>query len=202
MTKRIVMAGVVAGLVLFFWSFISHLVLPLGEVGVSSLPADETISPLLRENITEPGFYFFPGMEERPGMSEEEAEAAWNAFLEKAERGPWGVIIYHPEGLDPLSMGSMVGELLLNITVCLLAAFLVSVTTLGFGGRVLFVALLGAFAAINVHVSYWNWYGFPADYTAGVMVDEIMGFFLAGVAISWVVRSVDGRQSTVAGRPG
>ena len=51
MTKRIVVAGVVAGLVLFFWSFISHMVLPLGEVGISSLPADETVSAALRNNI-------------------------------------------------------------------------------------------------------------------------------------------------------
>ena len=57
-----------------------------------------------------------------------------------------------------------------------------------FGGRVLFCALLGLFASLAIDVSYWNWYGFPTNYTAAALVDQVAGWGLAGVAIGAIVR--------------
>jgi len=35
---RIILAGIASGIAMFIWSFCSHTVLPLGEVGVRMLP--------------------------------------------------------------------------------------------------------------------------------------------------------------------
>jgi len=34
-------------------------------------------------------------------------------------------------------------------------------------------------------IPYWNWYGFPGDYTLGVLVDNLIGFTLVGVVLAW-----------------
>jgi hypothetical protein len=40
MTKKILLAGLVGGIVIYIWGIISHIVLPLGMVGI------QQISPL------------------------------------------------------------------------------------------------------------------------------------------------------------
>ena len=43
---RILIGGLVGGIVLFFWGFVSHMLLPIGEMGLQSL-AQKT--PLRRQ---------------------------------------------------------------------------------------------------------------------------------------------------------
>jgi hypothetical protein len=41
---------------------------------------------------------------------------------------------------------------------------------------------------LSIGVSYWNWYGFPLDFTAGEAIMEIVGWFLAGLVLAAIVR--------------
>ena len=41
------------------------------------------------------------------------------------------------------------------------------------------------------NVSYWNWYGFPAVYTANYILIEIVSFVLVGVIAALVLQSAD-----------
>jgi hypothetical protein len=64
----------------------------------------------------------------------------------------------------------------------LLAVFLLSRTALtGFGARVGFVAVVGVIAALATNVSYWNWYGFPGNYTAVYMLMQFVNFVVVGL---------------------
>jgi hypothetical protein len=72
----------------------------------------------------------------------------------------------------------------------LLAVFLLSQTRLTtFGARVGFVTLAGVLAAIATNVSYWNWYGFPAVYTAAYMFIQFVGFLCVGVVAALVLKN-------------
>jgi hypothetical protein len=51
------------------------------------------------------------------------------------------------------------------------------------------VTTVGAAAAITTNISYWNWYGFPASYTAAYMTTEIVGFVAAGIVAGAVVKT-------------
>ena len=78
MTKRILIAGVVAGLVLFLWESVAHMVLPLGEAGVKGLPNEAAVLAALKSNIQTPGFYFFPaGGTDQPGLTKEQRQKAF-----------------------------------------------------------------------------------------------------------------------------
>ena len=114
----------------------------------------------LKDVIREPGFYFFPGMDESKA-----SEAEQEAWAAKIKQGPTGILIIHPEGGEAMSPRRLGTEMATNIVSALLAALLLTQVRSGFGGRVLFVTGLGLFGFVITSVPYWNWYGFPLDYT-------------------------------------
>ena len=191
MTKRILLGGVVGGIVMFLWGALSHMVLGLGETGIKELPNEEAVIAAMRAATREPGFYFFPGREESPGMTKEQQQAAMQKWEAKYREGPTGILIYHPQGEQPLSPKQLLRQVGFNIMSGLLAAFLLSKALgglPGFGGRVLFVTLLGLFGSLIVNFPYWNWYRFPSNYTLAVLADQLISFCLAGLAIAPIVK--------------
>ena len=44
---------------MFLWQSVSHLVLSLGEMGIKRIGNEDAVVAALRENIQQPGFYFF-----------------------------------------------------------------------------------------------------------------------------------------------
>ena len=72
--------------------------------------------------------------------------------------------------------------LLMLLLEAILAVFLLTQTGIqSFGGRIGFVVLVGILAAITTNIPYWNWYGFPSNYTAAYMFTEIVGFLVVGI---------------------
>ncbi len=187
MNKRILLAGLLGGIIVFAWGAIAHMVLPLGEVGIKELPGEEAILAAMRASIQQPGFYFFPGM----GGHGESDPAAMKLWEEKYKQGPYGILIYHPAGTTPLSPAQLGTELVLDIVGALLAAWLLAQAAAGlanFGARALFVAVLGLFAASATHVSHWNWYGFPGDYTVANVASDFIGWALGGLALAGLLK--------------
>ena len=59
--KRILIAGVLAGIAMFVWESVAHMVLPLGEMGISSLPNDEAMRAALAAQLgNADGLFFYP----------------------------------------------------------------------------------------------------------------------------------------------
>ena len=181
---RIILAGIAGGLLLFFWGAFSHTVLPLGEVGVDAIQNEDAVMSAMRANIKEPGLYFYPGIGAAHSADPAE-QAAWEA---KYKAGPHGILIYHPTGGEVMPASMLVTELISNILACMLAAFVISMTVSSFGGRLIASALFGLVAWLSVDISYWNWYGFPTDYVMAQAADQLVGWFLAGIPIAFLVK--------------
>lgn len=187
MIKKILLSGIAGGFVLFIWGAVSHMALGLSESSMKSMQNEETVIAAMKENIKEPGLYLFPGGVPSNDMTaEQQAE-----FMRRWEQGPSGFLVFHPNGIPGMSAKTLLIELASNIAAALIAAFLLS-QTLGsltsFGGRVLFVALIGVIPFLAISVSYWNWYGFPASFTFGELVEQGVGFALAGVAMAMIMK--------------
>src|SRR5437867_1762699 len=127
MTRRNLLIGVIAGVAMFFWGFISHAVLGLGDTGIRELTGEDKVLPVLRDNIKEQGFYFFPGQGElRAGATKEQRDAAMEVWKDKFKAGPWGIIIYHPEGTVPMSPGQLMCQVFTDLVLGVLMAFLLN----------------------------------------------------------------------------
>jgi hypothetical protein len=179
---RIVIAGILAGLVLFFWGFVSHMFLPLGDLGREMPKNEDAVLAVLKENLVEEGYYVVPG------ISEEQYEdaAAMEAFGAKGLASPNAVILYQPVGRDSTRMApQLLLELLTNLLSAILAAWVVSLAGVGFVRRVVMATSLGLFAWLVVSVPYWNWYRFPLGMTLGNLSTSVLGWFFAGLPMAW-----------------
>ena len=188
MSGRVLLAGILGGIAMFIWTFVAHDLLPLGEIGVRQFENEDAMLDALKTNVGDaPGFYHFPGHHAGPNASAHEKSEAIKRAMEKAATGPSGILIYHPTGR--FAFGKLLGiEFGAEVVEAILIVFLLSQTRIeSFAGRVGFVFVAGILVTIPTNVSYWNWYGFPSNYTAAYMFIQIVGFFCAGVVAASVL---------------
>lgn len=183
---KVLIAGFVGGLVVFVWGAVSHMLLPLGEKGLSSMPdvaSEQAVQAELGAKLGKSGLYLLPSV-----GREQKDEAGQEAFAARVKAGPTAFVVFHPDGTE--LGGKQFGlEFLSNVLAACLAAFIVSrMPESMFLTRVLVVALLGAFGWLSIEASYWIWYRFPDDYVLAQAIDQTVGWGIAGVAIAAMVR--------------
>lgn len=192
MTKRILLAGLLGGIAMYFWTFLAHMVLPLGETAINEIPNEQPVLEALRTALGDKsGLYFYPGMGLGPDATQQQRQAAAPEYAKKVAANPSGILIYHPPGARVLSAGQLVTEFVTELIESLLAVFLLAQTRLAsFASRLGFVLLAGVLAALSTNISYWNWYGFPGSYTAAYMFTEFVGFLCVGLVAAAMLKPV------------
>jgi hypothetical protein len=187
---KILLAGILGGIVMFIWTSIAHMALPLGEAGLGEIPNESTVLSAMQSNIGEQtGLYVFPGRGLGKNATRQEKEEAMKHMSEKIATNPSGILMYHAPG-RPLSLGKLLGvEFGTELLEAILVVFLLAQTRIAsFAGRVGFVLVAGILAAIATNVSYWNWYGFPCVYTASYILIQVVGFLCVGIVAALVLR--------------
>ena len=189
--SKILLAGLLGGLALFAWESVAHMALPLGEAGVRGLGEHET--PMLaafKDHVKEPGFYYFPAPEDKPGMTADQKGKAMEAAMQRAASEPSGILIVYPQGrvinLAPRLAIQFAGD----VVVMLIAAFLLSraIGLKGYGSRVGFVTLMGLIPTLQADMPQWNWYGFPDTYFGAQFLVHIVGFAVGGLVLAKLVK--------------
>ena len=188
--KRVILAGILGGIVMFIWSWLAHDVLPLGDAGIKVLPNESSATAALQTATADKrGLYMFGlGLGENP--TAEEKSKAMKEMNERMAKSPSGLLMYHPAGRQ-VNMGQALGvEFATECVETILALFLLSQTILaGFVQKFGFVLVAGILAAIATNVSYWNWYGFPKHYIGAYMLIQVIGFALVGLIAAPLVRT-------------
>src|SRR5437016_11665529 len=113
MLKRILLAGLLAGIVMFLWEGLAHEVLPLGEAGIKSLPNEAAFMATVKD-VKDSGLYFFPAPEDRPGMSSDEKKKAMEAVMAKWKVGPAGIMVLQANGMNADSPKQLVSQCLFD----------------------------------------------------------------------------------------
>ena len=189
--NRVLIGGVAAGVVLFVWGAISHMALPIGEMGIDIIEDEAEFIGAMENSIRNKGLYFFPSR----GMHADPSGPEYRAWEQMYREGPRGILVYHPDGAEPMSVRQLVTQLFSNVVCGLIAALVVSFTNGCFRQRLLCVALLGPFVWFAISVPYWNWYGFPGDFSLAALIDLAVGWSLAGLVIARIVSGNDSEVS-------
>ena len=192
-TTRIILAGLLGAIAMFAWTSIAHMALPLGEAGVQNTMNDDALLTALKSTVNDkPGLYIYPSMGLGPDATHAQRSEAMEKYAATLAKNPSGFFIYHPAGSRPMNMGKYLTiEFVTELCEALLAVWLLAQTRiLTFGGRVCFVTATGIMVAIGTNVSYWNWWGFPGNYTAAYILIQVVGFFLVGVVAAIMFRRV------------
>ncbi|MDQ6939000.1 MAG: hypothetical protein M3119_02465 [Verrucomicrobiota bacterium] len=196
MMKRILLAGLLGAIAMFVWNFVAHMLLPLGELGVSQIPNQSAVLSALQNNLGEqPGLFFFPTPELKPGEKMHDKQVM-ERMVSQYESKPTGILVYRPAG-RPFTFGKWLArEFGFQFVESLLVAYLLAQAALpSYLKRVVFVTIIGVVVAITTNMSYWNWYGFPKLYTVSYMFTQAMGYFCAGLVIAWILKTVQIRTA-------
>ncbi|MGH8093122.1 MAG: hypothetical protein ACREIF_06585 [Chthoniobacterales bacterium] len=189
---RIFLAGLLGGIAMFIWTSIAHMALPLGDTGVREMPNETIVLDTMQTNIGEKsGFYYFPGFGLGENPTREQKGEAMKHMDEALAHHPSGILIYHAAGSRPFRMASLLSvEFVTELIEAFLAVYLLTQTRLtSYGARVGFVTVIGIIAAIATNVSYWNWYGFPANYTEAYIFTQFIGFLCVGLVAGLVLKN-------------
>ena len=179
---RVIIAAIVGGIIVFVWSAVAHIVTPLGKMGLSTMADDSMLEQF--KSLPSSGMYFFPRMD----MTRKPTAEEQKAYVEKVRSGPSGLLILTKSGGESMSPRQLGTELASNVIAALIAAILVSFMIGSWLKRAVAVALMGVFGVTSLVVSYWIWFGFPAQYVTAELITETVGWLLAGLAIAKIVR--------------
>lgn len=186
---KILLTGILGGIVMFIWTSVAHMSLPLGEAGIHEIPNESAVLSAMQSNIgDQTGLYIFPGPGVGNNATRQEKNEAMRHMAEKMAANPSGILMYHAPG-RPFTIGKWLGiEFGTELLEAILVVFLLAQTRIvSFAGRVGFVLAAGILAAVTTNISYWNWYGFPGVYTASYMLIQMVGFLLVGVAAALIL---------------
>jgi len=182
---RILLAALAGAVAMFLWTAVAHMATPLGRIGFSQMTNEPAVTQAMTSaNVgTRTGLFIFPWTDPNdPKMMEK--------YAALAKTHPTGMLLYRPVGQDT-DAGNMtpmlIKEFLKQFVQALIAAWIVSMIAASFFARTGIVTAIGVSAAIATNVSYWNWYGFPFDYTVAQMIIEVVSALVAGLAISAVL---------------
>jgi hypothetical protein len=169
--KRTLIAGLLGAVAMYFWVFLAHMALPLGEAGIRQIDNEEPLLAVMKTTLPDRGMYMFPRMDPQDQAANEKKMAS----------GPSGILVYFPSREFQFGT-SLAIEFITELVLVLIGMYLLSMTAIGtFAGRVGFFALFGLCVAIGSNVSYWNWYGFTTTYTLAYAFTVWVGYLVAGL---------------------
>lgn len=174
--------SILTGAVAFFvWGAVAWMVLPWHANAMRPVPNERFVADTLSVVLKEPGMYQFP--------SEKNDAPGQPGFMERAQKGPVGLLVFLPHGKTPMAPGAFLIQFLSDVLVSAALFFILSLSS-GVSSRVAggagVAALVAVVAWLSVDVMNWNWLSFPAGYTLIALFDKVVGFSMVGAVHSMI----------------
>lgn len=182
---RTIMAGLVGGIVFFLWGAVAHMMLPIATMGMKVPTDQQAVLAAIAPTTHGAGVYEYPSI----APDKRNDEAAVKAFNDANHGSAYAFVIYQPGGNpEPGNMTpNLIRQFVSDTLSALVVAFVLGLGAFGLAKRVFIATALGAFSALTISVPYWNWYMFPLDFTIGSVMNQVIGWLIAGIAISLVL---------------
>lgn len=178
MLKTMILGGILGGIILFIWSSISWMMLPWHAASLNKFNNENVVAQAITSNVAKSGIYIFPSMCK---------DKSANANMSK---GPFVFAAVHVEDNPPM-WTMMIKYLIIQIIAAFFVTYLAAKAKgSSYLGRVWLVILFALAAGITCHLSYWNWFGFPTNYSLVSILDLLIGWFLAGLVIAGVTSRI------------
>jgi hypothetical protein len=188
MWMRIIVGGIVGGILMFVMGAVSHMFLQLQDRTMLTLPDEPAFVEQIKGHNLKPGIYSFP---EVPTSAHQQDQARlYEEINERYKAGPAGWLIIHPTGEDMMGATQLLAEPVSNIVAALLASWIVSLfaADVGYGRRVGAIIAMAVSGWASISVSHAIWYRFPHAFTHDELFCALLEWSVAGVAIASIVR--------------
>ena len=178
--KKLVIASLVGGIIIFIWQTLSWTVLNLHRPSEQYTPKQDSIMAFLNTQFSEDGSYFLPNHAD--GASSEEIQK----MMSSADGKPWMQIQYH-KALN-MNMGANIAKGLVTdiIIVALLCWILLKMTDSGFGKIFMACLITGVIVFLNSPFTIHIW--FPKADLSAHFADAVVGWGLCGLWLGWYLK--------------
>lgn len=175
--KKILIGGLVAGLLLFVWQTLSYTVLNLHAKAFRYTALQDSIIHQLGSQLPGEGQYLLPTLPPEASAADREA------LMTSAEGKPWAIVSYH--SALSINMGTnIVRGAIVNIVLMMLFCWILSLFgQAGFGQVFIASIFTGLIQFMNGAYTQHIWYH-SFDLMAH-LTDAIVGWGLAGIWLGW-----------------
>ena len=178
--KKLVIASLVGGIILFLWQTLSWTVLNLHHASQEYTPQQDSIMRFLNRQFSEEGAYLLPGYPK--GTSYEEMQ---KSMPERAGK-PWMQIQYH-KALNVDMAGNIIKGLINDIIIAgLLCWILMKMKDVGFGKIFIACLLIGIMVFLNSPFTVHIWY--PKADIGAHLEDALISWGLCGIWLGWYLK--------------
>ena len=179
---RILIAAVFSAIILFIWGFVAHTVLPLGEMGIRAPTNESAVLEAVKIGAQASGIYVLPYV----SAEQWKDETVMATFAQKTKAEPFVYMVVSPPYGDPMQMTPQLIRQFVGVFLgSLIVAWVLAATTWGFAARVFGAAAMGVFAWAVAIAPMWNWYRFPNEFLIAGLIEQGVGWLLAGILIAW-----------------
>lgn len=186
MLKQIIIGGIVGGITLFFWGFISWAVMDWHFYTVQHDEGTRAVVANIETQLPETGVYYFP-----PLADDQHDAAGMAEYAEEFKSGPHGMIFYTAEHGEMMSPARLGRGFLADIIASMMATILLVMALPNlpnYKSRATFVTALGVFALMSVHLVNGIFHDMPMTWTAGVGLDLVVSWLLVGLLLGAIIR--------------
>ncbi len=177
--KKLIIASLVGGLILFIWQFLSWSLLGVHTPNLAYTPNQDKVLELLGDNLEE-GSYFLPTV--KPGTSAAEEQALTEKMIGK----PWAIVSYHKEFTMNLGYNMGRGYIIDFLVVLLLSWMLMKFRDLSFMSAIIASLSVGIIGYLSI--SYLESIWFEGN-TIPYLIDTIVSWGLVGVWLGfWLTK--------------
>ena len=156
---KILISGIVGGLILFVWSFVSWMVLPWHNHTFQTFAHEQSVEAILSVDAPSAGMYVL-------------------------KNKPFAFLAVSPQGYGSMNSKMLFAALFDFLSASLVAYLLLRLKKTNYFSRLIVVLAFALAVGIQGHVSNWNWWGFSSSFTLVGMADLIIGWFLAGLVLA------------------
>lgn len=177
---------VIGGLIVFVWGILSWLVLPWHSYTIERFRNEADVAQVIRDNVLVDGVYVLPNVYDNklPG-STQEVNDQLVVSDEIMHNGPHMFAAVRLSGKNPYTSGAgYFRALIFNFAAAFIVTWLLTkLRSQTYLERAFYVAAIAAFGGILFFLPTWNFMCFPIGYAVTGIVDFVIGWFLAGLAI-------------------
>ncbi len=174
MTGRALLGAFLAALIVFVWSFVSHMMLPWWEGNVNGFSNEQVVAEAMLAGSQEDGIYFIPHFQ----SGDEEGMARMNA-------GPVAFISLTRGGMDAMGAVPLILQFVVNLLVALLMArLMLCMGEIAFSVKLRLAVVIAVIASLMFLGPYWIWYGFAPGFVFVTFMDLLIGWFLGGLVLA------------------
>lgn len=187
---RIIFGGIIGAIVAFVWSFVSWVILPWHEWTFQSFRNQDFVSWVMKENVKKDGVYVIPQMQkEKSSFSPKAVQEKLKEEKSALKKGPFVYVQIRKKGIDYTSPKQYIVSFLTQfIGATLISFLLMNATVSSYGGRLLFVTVIGLIVGVLGQIPNWNWFGGGGLFLLVNIADLIVTWFLAGLFMAGIVR--------------